>query len=346
MRKIVVTVLTLLLFIIPVTAEEYLAPTAPERAQKYMPSDTESFADGLWFVIKSAIKEFNPNLAEAAKLCIKLLAIIILVSILKNFTGISRQVVNLVCTLCVATTLIQSTNTMINLGTQTVTETSEYGKILLPVMTAALAAQGGSTSSATLYTGTAFFNALLSTGITKLIVPMVYINMVLCIANSAVGNDMLNNLCKFIKWLMTWSLKIILYVFTGYLSITSVITGTTDAAVLKATKLTVSGVVPVVGNIVSDASETIIVSAKIVKNAAGIYGLLAIAAIWIGPFLRIGVQYLLLKLLAGICEMFGSKETTSLIKDFSGIMGILVAMIGTICLLFLVSIICFLKGVT
>ena len=37
----------------------FRSPSAPESAQKYLPSDTENFAEGLWFVVKSAIKEFQ-----------------------------------------------------------------------------------------------------------------------------------------------------------------------------------------------------------------------------------------------------------------------------------------------
>ena len=344
MKRFSIAILMLLLFILPVSALEYSAPNAPQEVQKYMPTDTESFADGLWFVIKSALKEIYPSLAEAGKLCTILVAVVLMVTVIRNFTGMSKKVVDLVCTLCVATTLIRSANSMINLGAKTVTQITDYGKLLLPVMTATLAAQGGTSASAVLYTGTAFFNTILSSGISKLIIPLIYVHMALSVGYRAIGEEMLNSLCNFTKWLMTWGLKIILYVFTGYLSITGVIAGTTDETALKATKLTVSGVVPVVGNIVSDASETILISAGVVKNAAGTYGLLAIAAIWIGPFLQIGIQYLLLKLVSSICEMFGSKDATLLIKDFSGIMGILVAMTGTVCLLFLVSIVCYLKG--
>ena len=118
-----------------------------------------------------------------------------------------------------------------------------------------------------------------------------------------------------------------------------------DAAALKATKLVISGFVPVIGSIISDASETILVSAGVMKNAAGIYGLLAILAICVGPFLRIGIHYLLLKLTAAICGVFGSKQIGGVIKDFSGAMGYVLAMTGTVCLLLLISVVCFMKGV-
>ena len=144
---------------------------------------------------------------------------------------------------------------------------------------------------------------------------------------------------------MTWSLKLVLYVFTGYMGITKVVSGTADAAAVKAAKLTISGMVPVVGGLLSDASETILVSAGVMRSAAGVYGLLAILAICLGPFLRIGVQYLMLKLTAAACAVFGTKETAGLIQDFSAGMGMLLAMTGTMCLLLLISTVCFLKGV-
>jgi stage III sporulation protein AE len=146
------------------------------------------------------------------------------------------------------------------------------------------------------------------------------------------------------KWLMTWCLKTLMYVFTGYMSITGVITGTADAAAVKSAKLTISGVVPVVGGILSDASETVILGAGVMKNAVGIYGLLAIAAICITPFLQIGVQFLLLKLTAAVCGVFGVKETSGLIEDFSSGMGLLLGMTGTVTFLLLISMICFMKG--
>jgi len=143
---------------------------------------------------------------------------------------------------------------------------------------------------------------------------------------------------------MTWGLKIILYVFTGYMSITGVITGTADAAAVKAAKLTISGAVPVVGGILSDASEAVIIGAGVMKNAVGVYGLLAVVAIWITPFLQIGSIYLLLKLTAIVCSVFGVKESSDLIEDFSGAMGLLLGMTGTVSLLILISTICFMKG--
>ena len=208
-----------------------------------------------------------------------------------------------------------------------------------------MAAQGSVTTSGALYAGTAVFDMVLTSGITKLLIPLLYIFLAFAVANSAMGEDVLKQLRDFAKWLISWGLKIILYIFTGYLGITGAVSGAADAAAVKAAKLTISGVIPVVGGIISDASETVLVSAGVVKNAAGVYGMLALFAVWIGPFIQIGVQYLLLKLTGVICSVFGSKEIVGLIHDFTAAMGLILAMTGTVCLMLLISTVCFLKGV-
>lgn len=345
MKKLILIVLLIFGMAIPVRAEELTAPAAPGQAQELMPPETESFGEGLLYVIKSAVQTLQPEIAAGCGICLSVMAAMMLTSVLSSFPGMTKGVTELAGTVAVGCLLLSSANTLIGDAAETVTELSEYGKLLLPVMTTAMAAQGGFTSSAAIYTGTAIFDAVLCTLISKLLVPMIYIFLALAAASSAMGEDLLKKLRDFLKWLVSWCLKTVLYVFTGYITVTGVVSGTTDQAALKAAKLAISGSVPVVGGILSDASEAVLVSAGVVKNAAGVYGLLAIAAIAIGPFLRIGVQYLLLKLTAAVCGVFGNKKTTELIGDFASAMGLLLAMTGAVCLILLISTVCFMTGV-
>lgn len=345
MRFFALFIVLVLALAIPVSAVEFTAPEVPESGRELMPERPETFGQGLMGVLKDGLKLIRPDISQAMKTCVSVIAAALLVSILQSFSGNTKNICDLVGTVGVAGILLLSTDSLIRLGTQTVTELSEYGKLLLPVMTGAMAAQGGITTSAALYTATAIFNSFLSSLISKLLVPMVYIYLALSGANSAIGEEMLKKIMDFVKWLMSWTLKTVLYIFTGYMGITGVVSGTTDASALKATKLTISGMVPVVGGILSDASEAVLVSAGLVKNAAGIYGVLALLAVFLGPFLKIGIHYLIFKATAAICGVFGSKRITDLIQDFSTAMGLLLAMTGSVCLLLLISTICFLKEV-
>jgi stage III sporulation protein AE len=89
----------------------------------------------------------------------------------------------------------------------------------------------------------------------------------------------------------------------------------------------------------------VLVSAGLAKNAAGIYGILAILAVFLRPFLKIGVHYLVLKLTSLIITLVGTKHNAELVLDYSGAMGLLLAMTGSVCLMQLISAVCFLKGV-
>ncbi len=344
MRKLIVFIILCSFLILPVSAVEYTAPPAPESAEPYMPPEQNSFADGLWYIIKAALSEINPELTSAAKICLSVILVVLLMAILQSLTDLSANTIQLTGAVVIGILLLEPVNTLIQLGLNTVTELSDYGKLLLPVMTTAMAAQGGVTTSAALYTGTVFFNALLTSVIVKIIVPALYIYLCLSVACSAIAQDMLKKAKDFIKWAMTWSLKIILYVFTGYISITGVISGAVDASALKAAKLTISGMVPVIGNILSDATETVLVSAGIMKGTAGVYGILAIIAVCIGPFLQIGVQYILLKISGAVCNTFGYKPLITLIEDFGKGMGFVLAATGTVCVMLLISLVCFLRG--
>ena len=343
--RLMLIVLLVLSLAMPVSAADITAPTVPESGRDLLPQAGTSFGDGLWQICCRGLAKIRPDIAEGAKISLCIIAAVVMLSILSAFPGMTEKCCDLVGAVCIAGLLLGSANSLIRLGTDTVEAISQYGKLLLPVMTTALAAQGGLTTSASLYVGTAAFDTLLSGVIASVLVPMVYIYLALAAANAAIGDDLRKKLRDFLKWLMTWVLKTVLYVFTGYMGITGVVSGTTDAAALKAAKLTISGVVPVVGGILSDASEAVLVSAGVVKNAAGIYGIFAVLALIAEPFFRIGVHYLILKFTAAVCGIFASKRITELIGDFTSVMGLLLAMTGTVCLLILISTVCFLRGV-
>lgn len=345
MRKLLMPILMLLMFAVPVKAVELTAPTVPKSASDFMPSEPQNLKEGILEVLKEAVAQFRPDLKEASRVCLGIIAAVMVISVVRTVPGNVEKTADLAGAVAVSGMFLSSAGALVNLGAETVVEISEYGKLLLPVLTAALAAQGGVTTSAALYTGTALFDALLSALIGKILMPLIYLFLALAAANSAVGDDLLKKLRDCVKWLMTWLLKTILYIFTGFISITGVVSGPTDATALKAAKLTISGVVPVVGGILSDASEAVLVSAGTVKNAIGLYGLFAVLAIWMDPFLKIGAHYLLLRLTGAVCSIFGSKRITELIQDFAAAMGHLLAMTGAVCLMLLISTVCFLRGV-
>lgn len=343
--RILILFLCLYLFTVPAGALEIEAPQIPSDYSSRMPSDTDDLTDGLLEIILDAIQTLRPDLQEVVRISAGILAAALLVSVVQTFSASTQTMTETIGVIIIAVLLLTGTGAMIHLASTTVDETCGYGKLLLPVMTTALAAQGGITSSGTLYAATAFFIALLQSALDSFLVPGVYLYLSLSTGSAATGEPFLKRIGDLLKQFLSWCLKILLIIFTTWLSLTHVVSGTTDAATLKAAKVSMSSFIPVVGGILSDASETVLISAGVMKNAAGIYGILAVMTLFIHPFLKIGLHYLVLKFTGGMVSAFGSARVTAVVDAFGNAMALLLAMTGAGCIMVLISTVCFMKGV-
>lgn len=331
---------------IPAHATEYIAPEAPPSVASLLPKEADSFMEGLWNVIQYMADSIAPAFAAASKGCLEVTAVTILSGIVSGFVSSGRSfTVRLISVIAISGVLLSQTTAFLALGQETVTSLSEYCKLFLPVITAALAANGGTGTATALYAETAFFDAFLCSSVSNVLLPLVRLFLCFCIASAATGELLLGKAKEFTLWIMTWFLKITLYVFTGFLSITGVIAGNVDALSLKAAKITISGSVPVVGSILSDASETILSGFSLMKNSAGIYGLLTFIALCAMPFIKIGTQYLLLKATAAIAAAFDAGPGAKVISDFSSAMGLILGIVAAQSAMLIVSTVCFMKGV-
>ena len=342
MRKILLILILTAFLAVPVSAE-LAAPEVPEAGSRLMPEETKDFGQALGEMLRDLLPVLAPHFYAALVASGSLAAVCLLVSLAPGDGG---RTGNLVGVVAASTLLLSSTGAMIRLGEQTVTDISEYQKLLLPAMTAALAAQGGATAAAALYAGSAAFNTLLSQWMVRLLIPVQYLFLAVSMAGNVLESDFLKNLKDTMKGMLLWCLKTLLSLFTAYLGITGVVAGSADAAAVKAAKAAFGTLVPVVGSVLAEASEAVLVGAGVLRGAMGIYGILAILAVFLEPFCQIGIQYLILKATAAFCGLFAPKAVTTVIGDFSEVMRMLLGMTGAICVLGLVSTVCFLKGVS
>ena len=343
-RRVLIFVFLVILLALPVNAMEFSAPAPPDSAAAYLPDEADSFGEGLWNVICAAMETFHPALHEGVRCCLRALCAVLTVSVVGQFSQ-KKTALELAGVAAVAAILLEPSAELMELGVTTAGELQSYGKLLLPVMASALAASGGVTSSTALYVGTAAFDAFLSGAVTGVLVPMLGMFLAVSIGYGAVGEELLGKLRDLFRWCMEWALKLTLYLFTGYMTVTSVISGTADAAAGKAAKLAISGAVPVVGGILSDAADAVLLSASVLGGGAGVWGMLTVIAIFCAPAIGIGARYLLLKLTGAAASSLGSGRCAALIGDFAAAMGLLLALVSTQAVLLLISVVCFFRGV-
>ena len=212
-------------------------------------------------------------------------------------------------------------------------------------MCAAASASGAFTAASAKYAATAlFFDGLLSVEI-KILLPMLYAYAALMIGGHTLENDTLLSVASLIKRIFKFFLIAVATVFTFYLSVTGILTGTADETAAKAAKTAVSTTLPVVGSIVSDAASTVLSGAAMLRNGIGILGLLGVLAVCAVPYLTLGVHYLLYKLAAGIACTFTDKRIGNLIGGFGDLYAFLLGMTGVASFILFLSIVSSMKAV-
>ena len=327
----------------PACAQELTPPEVPASADALMPEEGSSFGEGLISMLQKVLPSVFPALKQAFKAGVSVFCCVLLVSILQS-AGCSPKTAEIVGAVCIASLILQNSRALIGLAVETVTEISQYTKLFLPVIAAASSAQGEFTSATALCVGTSVFTAFLTNALRRVLVPGVYFFLAAAIANCAVGEQALKSIRDQLKKLSAWFLKTVLTIFLTYMSITGAVTGTADKSAVKAAKAAISTVVPVIGKNLADASEALLLSAGLVKNTIGLYGIFAFLAIFLAPFVQIGTHYLVMKGTSALCAIVGSKKLTELTEDFCTAMGLLLGMTVTMCALSVISAVCFLKG--
>ena len=235
---------------------------------------------------------------------------------------------------------------LMGLGEKTVLELNQFSKALLPALAAATASMGLVGAASVRQMATVLFCDILLGAIDRLVLPLIHLYIAALAAGSMLRDKRLDAVAEAIKTVVTWTLSGIVMVFTLYLSVAGAVSGTADSAAAKVVKKAIAGAVPVVGNIVSGAADTVMAGAGVLKNSIGIFGVLAVLATCVLPFLQIAVQYLLYKGAALAAGTVASPNIVKLVDGLGGAFGLLLGTVGSCALLLLISLISSLLVVT
>lgn len=251
------------------------------------------------------------------------------------------------CAVCMAAALL--TRDMDSLVTQTsdaVYRLSDYSKAALPVVYTAAAASGGVSSSAVGYAQAVLALDVVMSLSQKTVTPLIYATLSLTLADVVFSNPILAAMGKFTKWAAKTLLTVSSLTFTALLGMSSLINTKVDAAALKATRTVISGTLPVVGGMLSDASAAVLAAGAVMLSSMGAFGLVSVCAICAGPFAVLTVKSMLLKAVAAVAESAQSQKLQRLFAGISGAVGLLMGLLGANAVMLFLSFAAALKVVT
>ena len=212
--------------------------------------------------------------------------------------------------------------------TEAMGDLSDFSKALLPCLTAAAASAGKAASSAARYAISALFlDALMGVG-TGFVLPALYAYAAVSTVDAALPAGAMTGPVKLIEWGCKTMLTTLTTVFTLALAVSGVVAGGADKLAGSAAKAVV-GALPVVGSILSDAADTYLAGAQLVRGAVGAFGLAAVLAVCVGPVLRLGLHYLLFKAAACIAEPFAEGRLSALVGRMANTFGLALGLLGS-----------------
>ena len=317
-----------------------LIDSAPEAAGEVAGTD---FQQGMSTLLDTVEAEFLSVLRKGTAGVVQLLLVLLLCGIgeclLQPLQGKSSfRYVTLAGTAAIVTVAAGDLSTLIGLGVETMAQLDQFSKVLLPTLAAATASSGMVGTASVKQVATVFFCDLLITMIHSLILPFLYLYIAASAAGAMLGDARLEAVARGIKRGMTWLLTALLTAFTLYLSVAGIVAGTADAAAVGLTKRAIAAAVPVVGNVIAGAAETVLSGAAVLKNSIGIFGVLAVLGTCAVPFLRLGVQYLLYKVAAFAAGTVSSPPLVRLVESLGSAFGLVLGMVGSCALLLTVSV--------
>lgn len=298
--------------------------------------------NGLRILLDNGSQQMTGILSGAVRSGVLLLTVVLLCGVAEGIVQGKEKggmdAVAVAGSLAVTALAVTDVNSLIGIGKKAIEDMDFFSKVLLPVVTAAAAAGGSPGGATARQLATVLFSNVLVGLIDGLLLPMTYVYIVACTAYAALGNEGLKRIGAAVKWVVTASLTTLVLIFVAYLTVSGAVAGSTDAAAVKAAKMAVSGAVPVVGGILSDAAETILAGAGIIKNTVGVFGMLVVLAMCVTPFLQLGIHYLVYKGVSAVTATVSQGRVAALIDSIGGAFGLVLGMTGSCALLLLVAI--------
>ena len=352
MKKWVICLTMVLLMAVPAYGAEENFPVPGldelwEQAERYGVTEGDTLQSGLSALLDRGLEELERLAKRGGLTVVKLMAVVLVCGLAENLREgeNNTRAVEMAGALAITALTMTDMAAMIGLGWETLGEMETFSRALLPVMAVLTAASGGPTAAALRQGATVLFSQLLLTAMDHVLIPLVYAFVAVHCVKAAAGLNGLGKLADLMKGTAGMLLTGFLLAFVGYLTASGAIAGGVDASAVKAARMAITRVIPVVGGILADASESVLAGAAALRGAVGAAGMLVVLAICLIPFLRLALQYLAYKLAAALCAMVAQPALSQLIDAIGSAFGMVLGMTGAGALILLVSVVAALKAV-
>jgi stage III sporulation protein AE len=221
------------------------------------------------------------------------------------------------------------------------TRANTFMTAMVPITTA-LYAVGGNVTTATVQNATLLFAlSFLQTLTSSLLLPMLRF----CFAFSLVGlvsPVKLGSITNLVKTVASTLCVFFLTLLSAILYFQSALSSAADSVGIRSVKFLI-GLIPVVGNLVGEASKTVGSGVAYIRSVTGLFGVVIILSILAVPLCRLGARKLFLSLGQAAASILGLENEAAFIKESASLLTLLFAVLLSSAVYFILALTLFMK---
>ncbi len=324
-----------------------LTDSLPEETRKLMKSAGLENVD-FYAIFEASPKRFLDLFLEIAygnvdapfKGFLKILGVIMLSAVAHSLFPSDNKmgnVLNIVTGSVIAVCVFLPLKDVLVRGVTAISVSADFMFVLIPVLAGVITA-GGNPALALSYNSFTFAAAqAVSQLSSSVVLPLSGMFMATGIVSSVSPELKINGLTDIIKKTVFATLSFAATMFSAVLSLKGVMAESADNLVSRGIKLATSSAVPIVGGAISEAYSSILGSLSLIKNAVGMFGIIAVAVINLPVMIELLFWIFALKLSAVFASVLGDEKSCELINVISSTLTIINAMILFGAVMFIIS---------
>ena len=276
----------------------------------------------------AAIREQVLSAAEPVIKTFKIIVICSLVSLMMPDKNFEFPTILVGCT-AISYLNLSEAHSFFSDSIEMIQKIYDFSTALLPCLAGASVFTGATMSAGIKYTAAAVFMNLLLNFSNTVLVPFIKMYLVCMLGDCIFKQPILGTVSNVIHKASIMFLTGSVMLFTTYLSVAGLVTGTGELFASRIARTTLSNGLPIVGKIISDTASTMVAGASLLRNGIGVFGMLVLIGILIIPIVSIGLRYMLFKLLSNVNDFWSEQRFTKLMKGLSDGYGMMLAIVGS-----------------
>jgi len=290
-------------------------------------------------IIDVFFREFRPNLMLMAKIIV----IATLCGVFKNMNDSFRnpsvgEIGYFACYSIIVILILQSLMSALEIGKTGIEQMTGFMQVLYPILLAMLTAVGNVTTSSVLQPAVGVLVGIVGTLLKDVMIPLITLSAVVHLISYISERVQIKKLGKLLNQIGVWILSFVFTIFVGVLTVQGAMTSSFDGLSVRTAKFALDQFVPVVGKMLSQSMDTIIGCSILLKNAAGVTGLIILGMLCLAPGMKILALMILYKISSALLEPITDQRIVDCLDGIGSVLNVLFITVVGIALMFFLTV--------